>query len=108
MGTSPSYRTNTADDANAMFDHCQIIGRNGPAVSSTGADWHSWMQFQNCTISNALNLAGPGVFNVVNSTLLGSTQCVMNASATRAAFTGCTFSPAPNIMNYGNVQQSAD
>ncbi len=25
-------RTNTADDANALFDHCQIIGRTGPAV----------------------------------------------------------------------------
>jgi hypothetical protein len=97
------YRTNTADDANAMFDHCQIIGRKGPAVSSIGVDWGSWMQFQNCTISNALNLAGPGVFNVVDSTLLGATQCMMNASATRAAFTGCTFSPAQNIVNQGSV-----
>jgi autotransporter-associated beta strand protein len=95
-------RTNTADDANAMFDHCQIIGRNGTAVSSTGSSWHSWMQFQDCTISNALQLAGPGVFNVVNSTLQGGTQCVMAASATRAAFTGCTFSPATNIVNNGN------
>jgi len=60
-----------------MFDHCRIIGRNGPAVSSTGNNWHSWMQFQSCTISNALQLAGPGVFNVVDSTLLGSTQCMM-------------------------------
>ncbi len=96
-------RTNTSDNANAMFDHCQIIGRSGPAVSSTGNNWHSWMQFQNCTISNALQLTGPGVFNVVNSTLLGSTQCVMAASATRAAFTGCTFSPVANFMNFGNA-----
>ena len=96
-------RTNTADDANALFDHCLIIGRNGPAVSSTGSDWHSWMQFQNCTISNALQLTGPGVFNVVDCTLLGSTQCIMAASATRAAFTGCTFSPAKNIVNSGNT-----
>ncbi len=95
-------RTNTADDANAMFDHCQIIGRNGPAVSSTGSSWHSWMQFQDCTISNALQLTGPGVFNVVNSTLLGNTQCVMAASATRAVFTGCAFSPSANIVNNGN------
>jgi autotransporter-associated beta strand protein len=95
-------RTNMADDANVMFDHCQIIGRTGPAVSATGNDWHSWMQFQNCTISNALQLTGPGVFNVVNSTLLGCTQCVMAASATRAAFTGCTFSPATNLVNSGN------
>ncbi|MDB6067592.1 MAG: Carbohydrate binding family 6 [Pedosphaera sp.] len=95
-------RTNTAGNANAMFDHCQIVGRTGPAVSATGSDWHSWMQFQNCTISNALQLTGPGVFNVVNSTLLGSTQCVMAASATRAAFTGCTFSPAINLVNSGN------
>jgi autotransporter-associated beta strand protein len=95
-------RTNTSDDANAMFDHCQIIGRNGPAVSAIGSGWQSWMQFQNCTISNALQLTGPGVFNVMNSTLLGSTQCVLAASATRAAFTGCTFSPATNLVNSGN------
>jgi len=96
-------RTNTADDANAMFDHCTIIGRNGPAASVIGADWQSWMQFQDCTISNSLNLTGPGVFNVVDSTLLGSTQCVMNANATRAAFTGCTFSPSQKIVNSGNA-----
>jgi hypothetical protein len=40
---------------------------------------------------------------VVNSALLGSTQCVMAASATRAAFTGCTFSPLTNLVNLGNV-----
>jgi autotransporter-associated beta strand protein len=96
-------RTSTVDNANAMFDHCQIIGRNGPAVSATGNNWHSWMQFQSCTISNALQLTGPGVFNVVNSTLLGSTQGVLSADATRAAFTGCTFSPAMNIVNYGSA-----
>ena len=95
-------RTNTADDANAMFDHCQIIGRLGPAASVAGNDWHSWMQFQDCTISNALQLTGPGVFNVVDSTLLGSTQCVLAASATRAAFTGCTFGPTTNLVNSGN------
>ena len=96
-------RTNTADGANAMFDHCTIIGRNGPAASVEGADWHSWMQFQDCTISNALDLTGPGVFNVVDSTLLGSTQCIASATATRAAFTGCTFAPAQKIVNQGNV-----
>jgi autotransporter-associated beta strand protein len=95
-------RTNTADDANVQFDRCLIIGRNGTAVSSTGSDWHSWMQFQDCTISNTLNLAGPGVFNVVDSTLLGATQCVLSGSATRVAFTGCTFSPGTNIVNNGN------
>jgi autotransporter-associated beta strand protein len=95
-------RTNALDDANAMFDHCQIIGRNGPAVNSIGYDWHSWMQFQNCTISNALQLTGPGVFNVVDSALLGGTQCVLAANATRAAFTGCTFGPATNLVNNGN------
>jgi autotransporter-associated beta strand protein len=96
-------RTNTADDANALFDHCQIIGRNGIAVSAMGSDWHSWMQFQNCTISNALQLTGPGVFNVVDSALLGSTQCILAASATRAAFTGCVFGSPTNILNFGNA-----
>lgn len=95
-------RTNAADDANALFDHCQIIGRVGPAVSAIGSDWHSWMQFQDCTISNALQLTGPGVFNVVDSSLEGSTQCVMAANATRVAFTGCRFSPATNIINQGS------
>jgi autotransporter-associated beta strand protein len=101
-GDTAVNRTNTSDDANAMFDHCQIIGRNGPAVISTGSSWHSWMQFQNCTISNALQLTGPGVFNVVDSALQGGTQCIMAANATRAAFTGCTFSPTTNIVNQGN------
>lgn len=90
-------------DATVEFDHCQIIGRLGTAVYSTGSDWHSWMAFQNCTISNTMNLAGPGVFNVVDSSLSGSTNCIMSASATRVAFTGCTFSPVANIVNNGNV-----
>jgi hypothetical protein len=96
-------RTRTDTDANMQFEHCTFVGRNGTAVSATGADSGSWMQFQDCTISNTLNLAGPGVFNVVDSTLQGSTQCVMSASATRAAFTGCTFSPTQKIVNSGNA-----
>lgn len=96
-------RTRANTDANILFEHCTITGNSGTAVSSVGSDWHSWMQFQNCTISNTLNLAGPGVFNVVDSTLLGSTQCVMSASATRAAFTGCTFNPTQKIVNNGNM-----
>jgi autotransporter-associated beta strand protein len=96
-------RTRTDTDANILFERCSITGNNGAAISSTGSDWHSWMQFQDCTISNTLDLAGPGVFNVVDSTLLGSTQCVLSASATRAAFTGCTFSPVQKIVNNGTV-----
>jgi autotransporter-associated beta strand protein len=96
-------RTSTSNNANAMFYDCTIIGRNGVAANVTGADWHSWMQFQNCTISNSLNLNGPGVFNIVNSTLLGSTQCVLSATATRAAFTGCTFAPTMKLLNSGNA-----
>lgn len=96
-------RTSTTNNANALFYDCTIIGRNGPAANVTGKDWHSWMQFQNCTISNALDLAGPGVFNVVDSTLLGPTQCVLSATATRAAFTGCKFAQATNLINSGNV-----
>ncbi len=96
-------RTRMDTDANIQFDHCTIIGRNGPAVSSTGADSGSWMQFQNCVISNSMNLVGPGVFNVVNSTLQGGTNCVMSATATRAAFIGCTFSPLKNIINSGSA-----
>lgn len=94
-------RTNSGGDATVDFDHCQIIGRKGTAVYSTGANWDSWMAFQNCTISNTMQLAGPGVFNVVDSTLQGSTQCVVSAGATRAAFTGCTFTPAMNLINQG-------
>jgi hypothetical protein len=95
-------RTNTAGDATLQFYHCQLVGRQGTAVSFTGADWINWMQFQDCTISNTLRLVGPGVFNVVNSTLLGSTQCVLGASATRVALTGCHFSPSQNIVNSGS------
>ena len=96
-------RTSTTTDANALFYDCTIIGRSGVAANVTGNDWHSWMQFQNCTISNSLNLNGPGVFNVVNSTLLGSTQCVLSATATRAAFTGCSFAPTTKLVNSGFV-----
>ncbi|MGH7951525.1 MAG: glycosyl hydrolase family 28-related protein [Limisphaerales bacterium] len=98
VGVSGTHATN---DAAVMFDNCQIIGRNGTAVTCIGADWQSSMAFQNCTISNALDLTGPSVFNLVNCRLLGNTQCVMNASATAAAFTGCTFSPSQNIINNG-------
>ncbi|MGA2245883.1 MAG: glycosyl hydrolase family 28-related protein, partial [Verrucomicrobiota bacterium] len=83
--------------------HCTIIGTNGTAVYGTGANWSSVMAFQDCVISNLLDLAGPGVFNLVDCSLNGSTQCVMSASATRAAFTGCTFSPAQKIINNGRA-----
>jgi hypothetical protein len=102
-GDTAISRTHTTNDAAAEFDNCQIIGRNGTAVSCLGANWQSSMSFQNCTISNALNLAGPGIFNLVNCRLLGSTQCVMSATANRAAFTGCTFSPSQKIINNGNA-----
>ena len=39
----------------------------------------------------------------MNCRLLGSTQCVLSATANRAAFTGCTFSPSQKIVNNGNV-----
>jgi hypothetical protein len=96
-------RTHETNDAAAQFDDCQIIGRTGTAVYCTGASWQSAMAFQNCAISNALNLAGPGIFNLVNCSLSGSTQCVISAGATRVAFTGCTFSPAQNIVNHSNA-----
>jgi autotransporter-associated beta strand protein len=96
-------RTHATNDAAAEFDNCQIVGRDGTAVSCLGADWQSSMSFQNCTISNALNLAGPGVFNLVNCRLLGSTQCVISPTANRVAFTGCTFSPSQNIINGGSA-----
>jgi autotransporter-associated beta strand protein len=96
-------RTHTTNDAAAEFDNCQIIGRDGTAVSCLGANWQSSMSFQNCTISNAMSLAGPGVFNLVNCHLLGSTQCVMSATANRAGFTGCTFAPSQKIINNGNA-----
>jgi autotransporter-associated beta strand protein len=97
-------RTSNTNDATVGFDHCQLIGRKGTTVYATGLDWHSWMAFQNCTISNTLQLAGPGVFNVVDSSLTGGTNCVMSANATRVAFTGCSFSPATNIINLGNAK----
>jgi hypothetical protein len=96
-------RTSNTNDATIGFDHCQIIGRNGVAVHAVGLDWHSWMAFQNCTISNTLQLAGTGVFNLVDCSLTGNTQAVISANATRAAFTGCTFGPFTNVINQGNA-----
>ncbi len=95
--------SNSAYDAMVHCSHCTIIGTSGTAVYGNGTDWRSVMAFQACTISNALQLAGPGVFNLVDCSLLGSTQCVLSASATRAAFTGCTFSPSQKIVYSGNV-----
>jgi len=102
-GGTAVLRTHATNDAAAGFDNCTIIGRNGTAVSCLGADWQSSMSFQNCTISNTLALTGPGVFNLVNCQLQGSTQCVLSANATAAAFTGCTFSPSPKIINNGSA-----
>jgi autotransporter-associated beta strand protein len=95
-------RTHLTNGAAAQFENCQIIGRNGTAVSCTGSSWQSAMAFQNCTISNALDLAGPGVFNLVDCRLSGATQCVISASATRVALTGCAFTSPTNIVNKGN------
>lgn len=102
-GDTAISRTHTTNDAAAEFDDCQITGRTSPAVSCLGADWQSSMSFQNCTISNALDLTGPGVFNLVNCHLLGATQCVMSAAASRVGFTGCTFSPSQKIVNNGSA-----
>ncbi|HVU27571.1 MAG TPA: glycosyl hydrolase family 28-related protein [Verrucomicrobiae bacterium] len=95
-------RTHTTNEAAALFDDCNIIGRSGVAVHSTGASWRSTMAFQNCSITGTLQLDA-GVFNLVNCSLNADTQCVMSATATRAAFTGCDFSPAQQIVNHGNA-----
>ncbi len=96
-------RTHTTNGVGFFFDNCQITGDNGTAVNLVGADWTTAMAFQNCSITGTMQLTGPGVFNLVNCSLNASTQCVMSASATRAAFTGCTFSPTQKIVNSGNV-----
>jgi len=94
--------TNTATDVELQFNLCQIIGRSGVAVNANGNSWNTAMDFQNSTINGTMQLSGPGVFNLVNCSLNASTQCVLSASATRAGFTGCTFSPSQNIVNNGN------
>jgi hypothetical protein len=90
-----------ANDGTLELSHCTIIGTSGTAVTCAGQSENSQMQFQTCTISNTLNLTGPGMLNLVDCSLSGSTQCVMSASATKAAFTGCTFSPSQKIVNNG-------
>ncbi|HZF01480.1 MAG TPA: glycosyl hydrolase family 28-related protein [Methylomirabilota bacterium] len=102
-GDTAVSRTDMTGEAAVGFDDCQIIGAGGTAVYCTGTNWQSEMSFQNCAITGTMNLAGPGVFNLVDCSLNASTQCVMSASATRAAFTGCTFSPSQKIVNSGNV-----
>jgi len=101
-GTAINANVST-NNSTIHCSHCTIIGINGTAVYAAGANWSSVMAFQDCVISNLLDLAGPGVFNLVECGLSGSTQCVMSASATRAAFTGCTFSPAQKIINNGKA-----
>lgn len=96
-------KSGTAYDAILTFEDCGITGTNGTAVTSTGADSSNTMAFDNCTFNGTLNLT-TGVFNVTNSSLTGNPQCTMSSSATRAAFTGCTFSPSQNIVNNGNSQ----
>lgn len=100
-----------ASSATALFHTCDIIGRQGTAVDLVGSNnfadgWSSWMQFQNCTISNTVFI-NSAVANFVGCHFLGATNCVLNANGWRAGFTGCTFSPATNIINNGgahNVQ----
>ena len=102
--TAVAHTSNTI--ATLQFYDCSLTGRNGTAVDFEGPadNWISWAQFQDCTISGTLQLDS-GVFNVVNSSLnvsQGSHQCVLGANATRAAFTGCFFSPSQSIVNSGN------
>ena len=91
-----------SDQIYSQYHTCQINGRTGPAAWLTAPAGmpDAWMQFQNCTISNTMQLDG-GVFNLVNCSLYAPTQCVMSANATRAAFTGCTFVPSTNVVNSG-------
>jgi T5SS/PEP-CTERM-associated repeat protein len=102
--TAVAHTSNTM--ATLQFYDCSLIGRTGTAVDFEGPanNWVSWAQFQDCTISGTLQLDS-GVFNAVNSSLnisQGSNQCVLGANATRAAFTGCFFSPSQSIVNSGN------
>jgi hypothetical protein len=90
-------RTHTSTNANVLFYHCTITGNSGPAVTMSGKDAGSWMQFQNCTINGTLQLNN-GVFNVVNSTLTGNQQATVSDQATMASFTGCTFTGIKNIV----------
>ena len=99
-GVTAVSKTSTNGGTALAFEDCSITGTGGTAVSSTDSagDWGNWMSFDGCSISGTLNLF-VGVFNVTNSTLSGSPQCILNSGATRAAFTGCTFSPSENITN---------
>ena len=93
--------TNTASDVNVQFKDCNITGYSGVAVQVAGNSWQSAMDFMNCNITGTLLANGPGIVNMISCTLNASTQCVMNATVTRTAFTGCTFNPATNIVNNG-------
>ena len=102
-GDTAINRTVTTNDLNFQFSHCTITGDNGTAVNFVGNTWQSGMAFQSCAITGTMNLTGPGVLSTVDCEVNASTQCIMSASATRAAFVGCTFSPSQNIVNNGNV-----
>jgi hypothetical protein len=87
------------NDATVALSHCTVMSTSSTAVNCAGQTYNTEMQFQTCTISNTMQLSGPGVLNLVDCSLSGSTQCVMSASATKAGFTGCTFSPSQKIVN---------
>ena len=94
--------TNTTSDPHLQFSHCTLTGSSGTAINWNGMDSGAQAQFQNCTISNTVNL-NVGALNFVDCSLVGSTQCVMSASTTKVGFTGCTFSPSQKIVNNGAV-----
>src|ERR1700689_2164797 len=102
QGNVVLVNTNTTAAPTGQFSHCTLSASSATAVNWPGQDSGAQVQFQNCTITNTVNL-NVGVFNFVDCSLSGSTQCVMSASATKAGFTGCTFSPSQKIVNNGTA-----
>ena len=99
-GGTAVKKTSTSGGIALTFEDCSLTGTGGTAVTSTdtAGNWDNWMSFDNCSISGTLNLV-VGVFNATNCTLSGSPQCILNSGATRAAFTGCSFTGGQNIQN---------
>ncbi|MGA2868902.1 MAG: glycosyl hydrolase family 28-related protein, partial [Verrucomicrobiota bacterium] len=100
---SPAVEFSDFTVVNFQFSHCTITGDNGTAVNFVGNTWQSGMAFQSCAITGTMNLTGPGVLNAVDCSFNANTQCVISASATRAALVGCTFIPSQNIVNNGSA-----
>ncbi|HEX7655063.1 MAG TPA: glycosyl hydrolase family 28-related protein, partial [Verrucomicrobiae bacterium] len=97
---------NTASDASMYFHSCQLTGRNGVALRTTGGN-SSTLQVQSSQVTGTVKVDG-GVANFVNTSLTvapGSNHCALATGAIFAGFTGCNFAPARRMSNLADSRR---